>query len=101
MKRKSFNIISKEIGSAAGGARTPGITVFSRALSQLSYRGKTSKIKKIVLFFYNVCSSLSAVLLISPKVFLSKSIVFDTSTVVIAPCGDGSMRPSCSSIRKE
>jgi len=52
-------------------------------------------------FYYSVFISSSAVLLISPKVFLSNSIVFDTSSVIIAPCGDGSMSPSCSSIRKE
>ncbi len=106
MEIKGFNIIDKEIDSAAGGTRTLDITVFSRALSQLSYRGKTNKIKKqkkivFCFFYYNVFISSSVVLLISPKIFLSKSIVFDTSSVVIAPCGDGSMSPSCSSIRKE
>jgi hypothetical protein len=47
-----FRVIQQEkkaVKSAAGGDRTLDITVFSRALSQLSYRGK----KKDIKIFFN------------------------------------------------
>ena len=46
---------------AAGGDRTPDITVFSRALSQLSYRGKNKKERFQILteFFVDIVDGLS------------------------------------------